>query len=86
MEDAGIIITPQQYIDRVIWHEKFIADNPDFILLKNCKAYKKAYLTYLLTGIDNTSLYDYDDETKLIRYDHILDTLLSFFWHLFCYV
>jgi hypothetical protein len=68
MEDAGIIITPQQYIDRVIWHEKFIADNPDFILLKNCKAYKKAYLTYLLTGIDNTSLYDYDDETKLSTY------------------
>lgn len=68
MEDAGIVITPQQYVDRVIWHEKFIADNPDFVLVKNCKAYKKAYLTYLLTGIDNTSLYDYEDETKLSTY------------------
>lgn len=68
MEDAGIVISPRQHVDRISWYEKFIVENPDFLLLKNCKDYKKAYLTYLMTGIDNTYLYDYDEDMKLTPY------------------
>jgi len=68
MEDAGIVISPRQHVDRIIWYEKFITENPDFLLIKNCKTYKKAYLTYLMTGIDNTYLYDYDQDMKLTPY------------------
>ena len=68
MEDAGIVISPRQHVDRIIWYEKFIAENSDFILIKNCKTYRKAYLTYLMTGIDNTYLYDFDEDMKLMPY------------------
>jgi hypothetical protein len=68
MEDAGIVISPRLHVDRIIWYEKFIAENPDFLMIKNCKTYKKAYLTYLMTGIDNTYLYDFDEDMKLTPY------------------
>jgi len=68
MDDAAIVISPRVHVERIIWYEKFIAENPDFVLLKNCKDYKKAYFTYLLTGIDNTALYDNEDEMTLAPY------------------
>jgi len=68
MEDAGIIISAQKHVDRIIWYEKFIATNPNFLLIKNCKTYKKAYLTYLFTGIDNTYLYENKDQMLLNPY------------------
>lgn len=67
-EDASITISPQKYIDRLIWYEKFMAANPGFVLIENCKNYKKAYLTYLITGIDNTPLFDDQDKFKLSAY------------------
>ncbi len=68
MEDAGIVISPRVHVERIVWYEKFIAENPGFVLIKNCKSYKKAYLTYLLTGIDNTKLYENEEEMKLSPY------------------
>lgn len=68
MEDAGIVISPRQHVDRIIWYEKFIAENSDFLLIKNCKTYRKAYQTYLMTGIDNTYLYDFEEDMKLMPY------------------
>jgi hypothetical protein len=64
IDDAGIVIQPKQHVDRIIWYEQFIAENPDFMLIKNCKSYKKAYQTYLFTGIHNTSLFE--DEEKMV--------------------
>lgn len=68
MDDAGIVITPKQHVDRIIWYEKFMAENTDFVMNKNCKAYKKAYLTYLLTGIDNTQLFENKEQMMLNPY------------------
>lgn len=68
MNDAAIVISPRQHVDRILWYEKFITDYPDFLLIKNCKTYKKAYLTYLMTGIDNTYLYDIEQDMKLSAY------------------
>ena len=55
--DAAITIQPSQHIERIVWYEQFIARNPEFVLISNCKAYKKAYLTYLFSGMDNTKLF-----------------------------
>lgn len=68
MEDASIIISPLRHVDRILWYEKFIAENADFVYIKNCKEYKKAYLTYLLIGIDQTYLFEDDKSMKLTPY------------------
>ncbi|MDD3080480.1 MAG: hypothetical protein PHH37_15445 [Paludibacter sp.] len=66
--DAAITISPQKHVDRIIWYENFIKDNPGFALLDNCKNYKKAYLTYLITGFDNTPLFEYSSDMILTPY------------------
>ena len=68
IDDAGIVIQPKQHVDRIIWYEQFIAENPDFMLIKNCKSYKKAYQTYLFTGIDNTRLFEDEENMVLSSY------------------
>ena len=62
-QDAAIIIKPEKHVDRIIWYENFIKQNPKFVLSDNCKNYRKAYFTYLLCGFDNTPLFS-DKETK----------------------
>lgn len=78
-EDAGIVISPRAHVERILWYEKFIAENQGFVLLKNCKDYKKAYFTYLLIGIDNTRLYENAALMNLTpyfvkAYDYLLKT------------
>ena len=67
-EDAAITIKPKQHVDRIIWYENFIKANAGFILIENCKNYKKAYLSYLLQGIDNTPLYSDAEQMTLEPY------------------
>ncbi|MFT3753380.1 MAG: hypothetical protein QM800_11085 [Paludibacter sp.] len=55
--DGAISISPRQLVDRTVWYEKFMSENPDFVFKENCKNYQKAYLTYLVSGYQNTSLY-----------------------------
>lgn len=68
VEDASIIITPKQHVDRILWYESFIKAHPKFILVENCKSYQKAYFTYLLVGFDNTRLYDNEESMTLSSY------------------
>ncbi len=67
-ENAAIIISWKQHVDRIIWYEDFIKANPTFVFLENCKNYKKAYFSYLLTGFKNTKLYIDDNQTVLNPY------------------
>ncbi|MCE5331634.1 MAG: hypothetical protein LLF95_05775 [Bacteroidales bacterium] len=67
-ENASIVISPNQHVDRIIWYENFIKSNPKFVLLENCKNYRKAYLTYLLTGFDNTPLYSNKEIMEISAY------------------
>jgi len=62
---GNITISPRQLVDRNIWYEKFCYENPNFVFAENCKNYKKAYLTYLLCGYENTSLYAEKDTKQL---------------------
>lgn len=61
--DGAISISPRQLVGRIVWYEKFITENPDFVFKDNCKNYQKAYLTYLVSGYENTTLYS-DEEAK----------------------
>jgi hypothetical protein len=66
LEDASIVITPEQFSDRLAWWDSFIEDNPNFILLHEAKENRKRLLTLFLTGIDNTPLLD--DRNRLTTY------------------
>jgi hypothetical protein len=66
--DGTIIIPPDIYIERVLWYENFIKANPDFVLINNCKNFKKAYFTYLITGYENTTLMNEENTQELSPY------------------
>jgi len=63
--DGVITISYKQLVDRNVWYDKFIAENPNFVLISSCKDYKKAYLTYLLCGYEKTQLYSNAETLEL---------------------
>lgn len=67
-KENKIAISPQKMVDRIVWYENFIKTNPNFVLLDNCKNYKKAYLTYLLQGYGDTKLLVSDDSKELAAF------------------
>lgn len=67
-ENAAIIISWKQHVDRIIWYEDFTKANPTFVFLENCRNYKKAYFTYLLTGFENTKLFIQSNQMELSSY------------------
>lgn len=76
MNDASFTISPIQLIDRIIWYEKFNYENPQFIFIENCKAKRLNYFSFLLTGIDNTPLYeDNENDSMSAFYRSALDYL-----------
>jgi hypothetical protein len=76
--DAGMIISVGQLAERIVWWEKFISANPDFIDLPKAKETKKDYLAFLFHGMDNTPLYDDEDAMTLAgSYREGYDELLS---------
>ena len=54
---CSIYISFIYYISYIFFYENFIKNNPAFVLLDNCKTYKKAYLSYLISGYGKTNLY-----------------------------
>lgn len=63
--DETISISPRQLVDRTVWYERFIAENPDFVFMNNCEKYQKAYLTYLLCGYGKTVVYTNKETCEL---------------------
>ena len=64
----SITISPQKLIDRIIWYEKFNFENPDFVYINQCLKFRKAYLSYLLSGYENTRLYEDVENQELSDY------------------
>lgn len=60
--DAGISISEEAYVDRLVWWEKFNKEHPDFILSKRAKYIQRYLFTFFLTGMDNTPAINYPDE------------------------
>jgi hypothetical protein len=59
-EDAGLLISFEQLYDRVVVWEKYLAENPDFILNEEIKGTLSMYLSTLMTGMDNSPAFDYE--------------------------
>lgn len=57
--DAGIVISAQSYVDRLVWWDEFNRKHPDFILSQRAKANQIFLFTYFLTGMDNTPVIGY---------------------------
>ncbi len=57
--DAGIVISAQSYVDRLVWWDEFNRKHPDFILSQKAKANQMVLFTYFLIGMDNTPVIGY---------------------------
>lgn len=63
-EDAGLLISFEQVYERVLRWEKLVAANPDFILIDWANNYWETYLESLLTGMDNSRVFNFEGELK----------------------
>lgn len=66
--DGGIFITETEFVNRILWWENFVKQNPTFVMIWQSKGKQKDYLTYFLEGMDNTPLMDMADSTKVNPY------------------
>lgn len=57
-EDAGMLISFNQLYQRVKRWEKFMKDHPTSVYLNEAKNYYNTYLETLLTGMDNTPVFE----------------------------
>lgn len=65
--DAGLIISPIDFAERMIWYENFIKNNSKFLLITNCNENFKSLLTYSIIGMDNSPVFD-NESNKLTEY------------------
>ncbi|KAA3440514.1 hypothetical protein [Rufibacter hautae] len=66
--DGGIFITETEFVNRILWWENFMKENPSFVMRGQGKKKLKEYLTYFLEGMDNTPIMDMADSTKINQY------------------
>lgn len=64
-EDASIIISPQEFVSRLVWWESFNRQYGDFLFANRSFSNEDFYLTILLSGIDNDPLVEFDSSTKI---------------------
>jgi hypothetical protein len=62
-EDAGLAIEAKQYVNRIVWWDKFIQKNQGFPLIDEAKEHRKYLLTFLLIGMDNSPILSYETNT-----------------------
>ena len=65
MEDGGIVIDEKEYVDRLVWWERFHKANPKFILHEKVKNLHNMYFTYFILGANNTPVYWNDDQEPI---------------------
>jgi hypothetical protein len=64
-EDGALIITMREHIKRMLFWEKFKNNNPDFELPEYAENQFEMYLFYLMFGMDNTPIYNWNDSFKI---------------------
>ena len=55
MQDGGFNVPPDKIREYMIFLEKFINENPDFILISDAKDILDSYLMIYLEGVDNSN-------------------------------
>ena len=58
MQDGGLTVPPDKLREYIIFLEKFVDKNPDFILIADAKDILNSYLMTYLEGIDNSPIFD----------------------------
>ena len=66
--DGGLIVSPTILVDRIIWWEFFTKQNPRFIFKNMPNLKQELYMRSLVTGEDNTPLYDDEEKMELSGY------------------
>ncbi|UZR96160.1 hypothetical protein [Chondrinema litorale] len=56
--DAGIIVSIDEHVRRMLFWDAFYSENPDFELPDYAKNEFEKYLFYLMFGMENTPVYD----------------------------
>jgi hypothetical protein len=67
-EDGGLVIGPTVLVDRIIWWEFFTKQNPGFIFKNLPNQKEQLYMASLITGEDNTPLYQDEATMELTGY------------------
>lgn len=62
-KDAAIVIPFNELAERIVSWEKFIIQNPEFVSIDEAKEIYNNYIYFYLTGLDNTSIYSYENKT-----------------------
>ncbi|RYY94132.1 MAG: hypothetical protein EOO11_18505 [Chitinophagaceae bacterium] len=68
-DDAAIMVTSKEFVERTIWWENFARGHRAFTLYGEAERMRKLYLTTLLEGVDNTSVLDYESNGLSTYYD-----------------
>lgn len=76
-EDAGLVITFEQVYDRVVKWEKIIHDNPRFIMSESASRFYETYLVTLLTGMDNSRVFDFENERLLPEVKMLYEAIIK---------
>jgi hypothetical protein len=61
-EDAGIALPLNEVIDRIVWHENFEKQHPEFVMLYVSRQTKLWHQDAILSGSDNTPREEYQEE------------------------
>ena len=76
-EDGGIVLPLQQVADRAVFWEKFNMNYPYFPLSDETRSYEQFTRQMLVTGSDNTPIFDYETKEILPEYKEMWDYVLS---------
>ena len=76
-DDAVLTISYDELYDRIINWEDFQIKNPDFFLKQEVEDNLKLYLSTMLTGIDNTPVFDYDTQILLPEIKNIYEKVIA---------
>lgn len=74
-EDAGLIISFDKVYERVLKWEQIVAENPNFLMVDDSQQYYETYLETLLTGMDNSRVFDFEDERLIPEVKEIYESV-----------
>lgn len=67
LADGAIIISTKELIDRMLFWEKFASSNKNFELTEYAQVEFEMNLFYLMFGIDNTPIFDWNSQPYTIK-------------------
>lgn len=60
-KDAALVISWDELFERLLNQEKFLDEHKDSVRFEEIKELYKKYVTYAIYGLNNTPLFDYED-------------------------